>query len=116
VGAFINEEVVMKWISLLGLALLTACGSVHWSVTPYGSAGRTQDVGRHWQAGVSVTLYDYMPGVPAVPSTNVYKQRITVNNSSSSSSNSDARITEPKAHPPHPKHPKHTDDDDDGDD
>lgn len=54
------------------------CGTIGWSVSPYaGVNGSTDNSDLNWGAGVSFTLFNKVPAMPAVP--NVYLNDADVN-------------------------------------
>lgn len=84
---------------LVVICVLPGCGGVNWSVTPYaGVYGNTDDDyndGIGWQGGISLTLSNGRPAVPAVihpPS--FYRNDTRVENQVSSSSNSNSSATQ----------------------
>lgn len=68
----------MKYAILLIPLLAMGCNSVGWSVSPYAQAGQN-DHDPSWAAGVSVTFFNTVPAVPAVPTISISKPTTVVN-------------------------------------
>ncbi len=55
-------------VAVVVILMQVGCGTVGWSVTPYAGVGGNTDNGDlNWNTGVSVTLFNRVPGYPAVP-------------------------------------------------
>jgi hypothetical protein len=74
---------VILWLTSIG------CGNWHYSVSPYANVGNSMDIkgGGYWQAGVSVTLFDNVPGYPAVPDLHINNTKVNIVNSNTQSQN-----------------------------
>jgi hypothetical protein len=63
-----------RWLISLTLIsfsfIFSSCETLHWSVSPYAAVNGSQNGNDGWQAGVSVTFFDRIPAVPAVPNQN----------------------------------------------
>lgn len=84
------KRMLVAIFAILIVFSIIGCSNVNWSVSPYvgvyGNTDKDVNDGLNWNAGVSMTFYNHLPAVPAVPA--VYQTRADVYNNVSSSSNS----------------------------